>query len=60
MPILLAGDSKDIALPVQEFLRQQGHLVTYTQEGSAAVEAFRAERPDIVLMDVVMPLKGDK
>lgn len=55
MHTLLVGDSKAIALPVIQFLEQQGHRVTHVQNGEAAVEACRTEPPDLVLMDVVMP-----
>lgn len=55
MHILLANDSKATALPVIAFLQQQGYRVTYVQDGMAAVEAYLAEPPDLVLMDVVMP-----
>jgi diguanylate cyclase (GGDEF)-like protein/PAS domain S-box-containing protein len=53
--ILLADDSKAVALPVIESLQQQGHQVIYVQDGRAAVEAYQADPPDLVLMDVVMP-----
>ena len=55
MRILLVDDNKASALPVQAFLRQQGYRVSYVESGTAAVEAYRAEAPDLVLMDVVMP-----
>jgi diguanylate cyclase (GGDEF)-like protein/PAS domain S-box-containing protein len=53
--ILLADDSKAVALPVIESLQQQGHQVIYVQDGCAAVEAYQADPPDLVLMDVMMP-----
>lgn len=56
MHILFADDAKATALPVIEFLRQRGHRVTYVQDGAAAVDAYLAELPDMVLMDVVMPV----
>ena len=55
MHILLADSSKATALPVINFLQQKGSLVTYVQDGRAAVEAYRAEPPDLVMMDVAMP-----
>lgn len=55
MHILLADYNKTSALPVIEFLRQQDYRVTYVQDGRAAVEAYRVEPPDLVLMDIVMP-----
>ncbi|MFA7269753.1 MAG: diguanylate cyclase [Sterolibacterium sp.] len=55
MRILFADDSKATAAPTIEFLRQRGYRVTYVLDGRAAVEAYQAETPDLVLMDVVMP-----
>lgn len=56
MRILFAEDSRSSALPIIAFLRQQGHEVTHVADGKAAVESFAANPPDLVLMDVVMPL----
>ena len=56
MHILLAEDSKSIAMPIIAFLEQGGHEVTHVLDGRAAVAAFAARPPDMVLMDVVMPV----
>lgn len=56
MRILLVEDSKATALPVIAFLEQAGHQVTHVADGLAAVNDFAAHPPDLVLMDVVMPV----
>ena len=56
MHILLAEDSRASALPVIAFLEQKGHQVTHVLDGKLAVDAFTARPPDLVLMDVVMPV----
>lgn len=56
MHILLADDTRSTALPLAACLKQQGHRITHVLDGQAAVEAFVAERPDLILMDVVMPV----
>jgi len=56
MKILLAEDSKATALPVIAFLEEAGHGVVHVEDGQAAVDAFAANPPDLVLMDVVMPV----
>lgn len=57
MHVLLADDRKSTSLPVIQFLQQQqGYRVTYVQDGQAAVAAYQAQPPDLVLMDVVMPV----
>ncbi|XXG30751.1 MAG: diguanylate cyclase [Ferrovum myxofaciens] len=55
MHVLLADDSRATSLPIQRFMEQQGHEVTYVQNGRLAVEAYQARVPDLVLMDVIMP-----
>ncbi|WP_297474250.1 diguanylate cyclase [Ferrovum sp.] len=55
MHVLLVDDSRAASLPIQRFMEQQGHEVTYVQNGRLAVEAYQARVPDLVLMDVIMP-----
>lgn len=56
MRILFADDSRASALPIIAYLEKQGHHVSYAPDGGAAVEAYQQVRPDLVLMDVVMPV----
>jgi len=56
MYVLLAEDSNAVARPVIAYLEQAGHEVTHVLDGRAAVAAFAARSPDLVLMDVVMPV----
>lgn len=56
MRILFAEDSKAVAKHVIAFLEKEGHSVTHVENGLAAVQAFAAEFPDLVLMDIVMPV----
>lgn len=37
-------------------LRKGGHTWTACADGAAAVAAVRAERPDVVILDIVMPV----
>ena len=55
MHILIADDSRTSALPVIAFLRKGGHRVSHVTNGQAAVAAYQADPPDLVLMDIVMP-----
>ncbi len=55
MKILLAEDSKAIGLHISRTLEDWGHEVTYVMDGRAAVDAYQQARPDLVLLDVVMP-----
>ena len=55
MRILFADDNQSTALPVVAFLCDQGYQVEYVQDGRAALDAYRTKKPDLVLMDVIMP-----
>ncbi|MBE0508455.1 MAG: diguanylate cyclase [Marinospirillum sp.] len=55
MKILLADDSRTTSGPVKAFLAQRGHQVQHVLDGRAAVDAYRHEKPDFILMDNIMP-----
>lgn len=55
MKILLADDSRTTSGPVKTFLAQHGHQVQHVLDGRAAVDAYRQEKPDFILMDNIMP-----
>jgi signal transduction histidine kinase len=52
--ILVAEDNADMRQYVTRLLRKQ-YQVTAVADGRAALEAVRAERPDLVLSDIMMP-----
>lgn len=53
--VLLVEDIEENALLATLRLREQGHRVTCAANGREAVDAFRETRPEIILMDVMMP-----
>jgi two-component system chemotaxis response regulator CheY len=53
--ILLADDSSFIRSHYARLLAEHGYEVSLAQDGAQAVECYRLEMPDVVLMDVVMP-----
>lgn len=53
--ILLADDSEPDLLLLSAILRQAGHRVILATNGKMAVSLFEEHRPDLVLLDVVMP-----
>lgn len=53
--IVIADDDADIRELVVFKLRHDGHEVAPVGDGAAAVEACVAERPDLVILDVMMP-----
>ena len=55
--ILLAEDDADVRKWVAVALESEGHSVRVAPDGEAALEAFRARRPDLLVLDVMMPRK---
>jgi PAS domain S-box-containing protein len=56
--ILLAEDNRGNVLMVETFLKQTTHRLDVAGDGLVALEKFRANRYDVVLMDVQMPKMG--
>ena len=54
--ILSVEDSPDIRALVRMLLTAAGHEVLSANDGKAGVEAARRERPDLVLMDLSLPV----
>ena len=54
--ILVAEDSPDIRALIQMLLEAEGHEVRSVTDGRAAVEVVRTAKPDLVLMDLSLPL----
>jgi two-component system response regulator MtrA len=53
--ILVADDDVDIRELVEFKLSTLGHEIVAVSDGVAAVEACRANRPDLAVLDVMMP-----
>jgi two-component system sensor histidine kinase/response regulator len=54
--ILLVDDSPDNRLLVQAYLKKSPYRMDMAENGEAAVEKFKSDRYDLVLMDIQMPV----
>ena len=54
--ILLAEDSQDNQTLILAYLKQVAHSIEIAENGSIAVEKYKTQRFDLVLMDVQMPI----
>ena len=54
--VLVAEDDKNIAELLQLYLEKEGYAVTVAQDGGSALSKFRSIHPDLVLLDVMMPV----
>src|SRR5262245_61686967 len=55
MKILIADDDRDLLALIAFTLTQAGYAVAQAHDGAAAITAFDAEAPDLVLLDINMP-----
>lgn len=56
MKVLIADDSKSNQLLFKTYIENEGHEVVSAFDGAEAVRLFKQEIPDLVLLDVVMPV----
>jgi len=56
--VLIADDEANIVISLEFLMKREGHRVSVARDGDAALAAIRAERPDLVLLDVMMPGKS--
>ena len=53
--ILIVDDSPSQLMGIQRIVEKLGHQTLTAEDGAAGVEVAKAELPDLILMDVVMP-----
>jgi len=56
MQILIVDDSPTIRAGLRNMLEKMGHAVTDAADGEIALASFKASPPDLVLIDVMMPV----
>lgn len=55
--ILVADDEPNIVISLEYLLKREGYTVLIARDGQEALEAIAREKPDLVLLDVMMPKK---
>ncbi len=53
--ILIADDDQNLIEGLRWYLEAEGFQITAAPDGEAAVEIFRREQPDMVVLDIMMP-----
>ncbi|OGS51823.1 MAG: hypothetical protein A3J79_14695 [Elusimicrobia bacterium RIFOXYB2_FULL_62_6] len=53
--ILIVEDSKAISTVLKEILEGEGHTVFLAGDGVAGIALARREKPDLVLLDLLLP-----
>lgn len=55
MKILIADDERDLCDAVRKMVERRGHTCFAVLDGAEVVRAYERERPDLVVLDVMMP-----
>ncbi len=58
MKILIAEDDQFTREGLTDILESEGFLVTAAEDGEAAITLFSQQRPDLVILDIMMPGKN--
>mgnify|MGYP002778035512 CR=1 FL=1 len=53
--ILIVDDSPSQLVSMKRIVEKLGHEAITAEDGASGVETAKAQRPDLILMDVVMP-----
>jgi DNA-binding response OmpR family regulator len=56
--VLIADDEPNIVVSLEYLMKREGYVVHVARDGDAALAAIRQLRPDLVLLDVMMPGKS--
>jgi DNA-binding response OmpR family regulator len=53
--VLIADDEANIVISLEFLLKREGYAVSIARDGPTALAAIRSMKPDLVLLDVMMP-----
>lgn len=56
--LLIADDEPNILISLEFLMKREGYEVHLARDGQEALDAIAALRPDLVLLDVMMPRKS--
>lgn len=56
--ILVADDEPNIVISLEYLMKREGYAVVVARDGQEALDMLAREKPDLVLLDVMMPYKS--
>ena len=56
--ILVADDESNIVISLEYLMKREGYTVLVARDGQEALDVIARDRPDLVLLDVMMPKKS--
>ncbi|WP_029527529.1 response regulator transcription factor [Polaromonas glacialis] len=58
LKILVADDEPNIVISIEYLMKREGYTVLVARDGQEALDMIARDRPDLVLLDVMMPKKS--
>ncbi|MGZ5130831.1 MAG: response regulator transcription factor [Caldimonas sp.] len=56
--ILIADDEPNIVISLEYLMKREGYAVSVARDGEETVQTILRDRPDLVLLDAMMPKKS--
>ena len=56
--ILIVDDEPNIVISVEFLMQREGHEVAIARDGQEAIDCLADARPDLMILDVMMPRKN--
>ena len=56
--VLITDDEQNIVISLEFLMKREGFEVVVANDGEEAIRRIRADQPDLVLLDVMMPKKS--
>ncbi|MBL8483555.1 MAG: response regulator [Rhodocyclaceae bacterium] len=56
--VLIVDDEPNIVISIEFLMKREGFATVVANDGEAALEKIASERPDLVLLDVMMPRRN--
>jgi DNA-binding response OmpR family regulator len=53
--VLIIDDNRQITSILEEYARKESYMTVVAADGIEGIRMFEAEKPDIILLDVMMP-----
>lgn len=53
--ILVADDNRTMGALIKHFLEDKGYEIVYVSDGEQALDKAVTERPDLILLDIILP-----
>jgi two-component system alkaline phosphatase synthesis response regulator PhoP len=57
---MIIDDEKDLVHTIKSFLSSRNFDISYAYDGNSGLEAIKKEKPDVIILDIMMPEKDGR